>query len=300
MRDRASFTGYVIVVAAAIAFAGNNAFAVLAYEGGASPLTLITYRMIFTLLVLGAFMRLAGIPLGLSARDRRAAMLLGLLNGTMAFCLMSAFDNVEIGLAILVFYLYPVFTGIGAWLTAQEKLDRGIVIGLVGGFVGLALAIDVTGERSNAIGLALAGAASVLMAATALSGARILKTDNSRAVTLHMHVSASAMFILMSLGAGELSLPHSTTGWIGFAAVPFFYTLAVTAFFGGIPYIGAVRASLVMNLEPIASIALGFIVLHQVLTLRQLAGASVVILAVSATKWIGGRSRQSKMPPEKD
>ncbi|MEK9644547.1 MAG: DMT family transporter [Alphaproteobacteria bacterium] len=294
MKDQASIAGYLIVVVAAVAFAGNNAFAVLAYEGGASPLTLITYRMIFTLFVLAAFMRITGIPLGLSARDSRSAMLLGLLNGTMAFCLMSAFDNVEIGLAILVFYLYPVFTGFGAWLGAQEKLDRGIVIGLVGGFCGLALAIDVTGERGNAIGLALAGVASVMMAATALVGARILKTDNSRAVTLHMHVSASAMFILISIGAGEMSLPNNTPGWIGFAAVPLFYTVAITAFFGAIPYIGAVRASLVMNLEPIASIALGFIVLHQVLTIRQLAGAMIVIIAVSATKLIGGKSRHQK------
>ena len=42
-----------------------------------------------------------------------------------------------------------------------------------------------------------------------------------------------------------------------------------------------------MNLEPIASIALGFILLGQVLSPQQLLGAAVVIGAVTAVKWLG-------------
>lgn len=289
MREGASIGGYLVVLVSALAFAGNNALTVVAYEGGATPLTLITFRMIFTLAALAAILRLMGATIRLPARERYAALALGALNGTMAYCLVSAFHHIAVGLAVLVFYLYPVFTGLGAWLTGQERLNRGLVVGLAGGFVGLALAIEVTGEVGNTTGLLFAAAAAVMMAVTALLSARYMSTGNARAVILHMHISSSALFVVISLIAGHLALPTTTQSWAGLGGVLVLYTLAVTAFFSGIAYVGAVRASLVMNLEPVASITLGFVLLGQLLTPRQLLGAAIVIAAVTAVKWMGGR-----------
>ena len=96
---------------------------------------------------------------------------------------------------------------------------------------------------------------------------------------------------MVSLAFWELNLPQTTQGWVGYIAVPVFYTIAISAFFAGISLIGAVRASLVMNLEPVGSIALGFILLGQVLTPRQLLGAAIVIGAVTATKWLVGKRK---------
>lgn len=291
MNQPSAAIGYIIVIISALAFAGNNALAVLSYEAGTTPLTLITGRMIFTLIALFLIMKFSGLAIPLPKRERYAALGLGVLNGTMAFCLMSAFNHVAVGLAVLVFYLYPVLTGIGAWATGQERLNAGLVVGLVGGFAGLALALEITGESANALGVGLAAIASVLMAATALLSARVLKTDNARSVTLHMHISAAALFVLVSVVLGDLSLPQTTRGWVGYIGVPLFYTVAVATLFAGIAHIGAVRTSLVMNLEPVASIVLGFILLGQVLTPRQLLGAAIVIGAVTAIKWLGGKKK---------
>lgn len=293
MKDTSPITGYIVVIVSALAFAGNNVFAVLSYEGGTTPLTLITFRMALTLIALAAMMKLMGIAIPLPTRERNAAFGLGLLNGVMAFCLMSAFDHIDVGLAILVFYLYPVLTGVGAWLSRQETLNRGIIIGLVGSFGGLALALNVTGEMGNLHGIALAGGAAILMTLVILLSARVLQTDNARSVTLHMHVSAASLFIIISLIAGELSLPGTPGGWIGFIGVPLFYTVAVATFFAGIAMIGGVRTSLIMNLEPVASIALGFILLGQVLSPRQLLGAAIVIAAVTAVKWLSGAKKNA-------
>lgn len=289
MNDRSPVIGYLIVIAAALAFAGNNAFAVWTYEGGATPLTLITVRNVFTLIALTVLMLVARRTIALPRRERNAALGLGLLNSTMAFCLMSAFDHIAVGLAILIFYLYPVLTGLGAWLTRQESLNWGILIGLVGSFAGLALALGATNTSVSMLGMVLAAAAALQMTAVILLSARVLQTDNARSVTLHMHISGAAMFIIISMIAGDFSLPQTERGWIGLIAVPVFYTIAVASFFAGIAWIGGVRTSLVMNLEPIASIALGFIVLGQVLSERQLLGAAIVIAAVTAVKWISGK-----------
>ena len=108
MSKSAPFVGYVIVIVGALAFAGNNVFAVFTYEAGTTPLTLITGRMVFTFAALWLIMKIVGSSILLPKKERNAALGLGVLNGIMAFCLMSAFDHVAVGLAVLVFYIYPL------------------------------------------------------------------------------------------------------------------------------------------------------------------------------------------------
>lgn len=280
--------GYAIVVTSAVAFACNNAFAVLAFNGGATPLTTVTVRNVIALAALALLLKASRARIALPRRERWIAMGIGILTGGVAFCLMSAFDLIAVGLAVLIFYLYPIITGLGAWAIGQEKLSRGLIAGLVGGFAGLALALEFAGSGSSGPGLALAAAAAIFMATVVLVSARVLEAGNSRAVTVHMHISASAMFIALSLAMGEFALPETARGWTGFLAVSLFYTIAVACFFAAISRIGGVRASLVMNLEPVATIALGFVLLGQILTARQLLGAAVVLAAVTAVKWFGG------------
>lgn len=287
------FFGYLIVVIAALAFAGNNVFAVLSYESGTTPLTLITVRMAIALIALTILMLVTGRSILLARRERNAALALGVLQAVMSYCLMAAFDHIAVGLAVLIFYLYPVLTALGAWLMRQETLNRGIFIGLIGSFGGLALALGDTGATVSILGMALAAAAALFMTCVILLSAKILQTDNSRAVTVHMHISGALIFVVISLIAGEFSLPQTDRGWIGLIAVPLFYTIAVATFFAGIAWVGGVRASLVMNLEPIASIALGFILLGQSLSERQLLGAAIVIMAVTAVKWLSGKKSVS-------
>ena len=283
--------GYAIVITSAVAFACNNAFAVLAFNGGATPLTTVTVRNVIALAVLALLLKASRGRIALPRRERWTAMGIGVLTGGVAFCLMSAFDLIAVGLAVLIFYLYPIITGLGAWATGQEKLGRGLIAGLVGGFAGLALALEFAGAGDSGPGLALAAAAAIFMATVVLVSARVLDSGNSRAVTVHMHISASVIFIALSLATGEFALPktaQTAQGWTGFLAVSLFYTIAVACFFAAISRIGGVRASLVMNLEPVATIALGFVLLGQVLTARQLLGAAVVLAAVTAVKWFDG------------
>ncbi len=283
------FLGHAVVVVSATTFAGNNVFAGLAFEGGASPLTLVAARTVFAAAALAVLLRLTGGEISLPRRERRVAAGLGLLNGAMAFLLMSAFDLIAVGLAVLIFYLYPVLTGILAWVVGQDRIDRGLAFALVGGFGGLVLALEYSGEGDDLLGMALAAAAALLMAVTIVVSVRVLRSGNSRAVTLHMQGSSAVMFAVALAAFGEVSLPGTSAGWAASAAVLLLYTVAIASFFAGVARAGGARAALLMNLEPVASIALGFALLGQALTPRQLVGAAVVLAAVSAVKWLKAR-----------
>ncbi len=286
-----TIAGYLFVVISALSFASNNAFAVIGYRGGSTPLSLLTFRSLFALIALTLIIKSIGAPISLPTRQRNIALGLGILNALLSLALMSSFAHAPIGLAVLVFYLFPILTGVSASALGQEKLTKSLIFGLIGCFIGLLLTIEINLEKEVLFGLVLAGIAAFLMTAINLISARVLNTGNVWSVTLHIHISATILLILITIITTDFSLPVTTSGWGGVWGAAIFYTVAITAYFAAIARIGAIRSGLVMNLEPVGSIVLGFVWLSQILTLRQLIGAAIVICTVSALKWFEQSSK---------
>ena len=286
-----AIAGYFLVVISALSFASNNALAVIGYRGGSTPLTLLTFRSLFALIALALVIKLIRIPISLPTRQRNIALGLGILNALLSLALMTSFAHTPIGLAVLVFYLFPILTGVSAPAFGQEKLTKSLIFGLIGCFIGLVLTIQITLEKEVLFGLVLAGVAAFLMTVINLISARVLNTGNVWSVTLHIHISASILLILITIITTDLSLPVTTYGWGGVWGAALFYTIAITAYFAAIARIGAIRSGLVMNLEPVGSIVLGFVLLSQILTVRQLIGAAIVIFTVTAVKWFEQKSK---------
>lgn len=285
-----SSLGLILCVVSALSFAAGSSSAVLSYQAGVTPVSLITTRILFTVGVLWLFIRVTGGTTRLPRRDRNIALALGVLLGAQSYALYQAIELIPVALAILTFYLYPLMIGIGVHFTGREPITKALAAGLVGAFIGLALALDVTGDGLHGPGIALAAASAATFTVIAMvTQPLIARAGDSRPITLHMHYTAAVVFIGIDIVLGSFPLPSGTTGWIAFAAVPVFYSIAITTFFIAFAHIGPVRTSLVMNLEPIASIAFGFVLLGQVLTPMQLTGAAVVIVSISAVRLEGAR-----------
>jgi len=282
--------GFCLAVTAAVSFAVGSSLAVITYQDGASPLSLITTRIAFTIIVLWMFIRMTGGKTGLERRDRNISLMLGLVLGVQSYTLYEAIKLLPVALAILTFYLYPLLIAVSVHFMGRERISPVLAMSLIGAFVGLALALDVGGGGLDTMGVALSVASAVTFTIMAVSTQpMIARTGDSRPINLHMHYSGLVAFVLIDLALGEFDLPSGTTGWLAYAAMPFFYAIATTTFFIALGHIGPVRSSLVMNLEPVMSIILGFLILGQVLTPLQLGGAAIVIAAVIAVKLDGFR-----------
>jgi drug/metabolite transporter (DMT)-like permease len=71
---------------------------------------------------------------------------------------------------------------------------------------------------------------------------RIFGAGDSRRVTLHMAGVAAAVLIVICAAYGELPLPQTAFGWLGFIGTSAFYASAIIAFFIAISMIGRDRA----------------------------------------------------------
>ncbi len=214
---------------------------------------------------------------------------LGVLLGAQSYTLYKSFELIPVGLTMIIFYVYPLIVGVVAGVTGLDRMSRALAVALVTAFAGLVLVFNVSGADLSGAGALYAFLSAISWSAMTLLSVRVIRDCDPRAASLNMQVSAATIFIVIWLVSGGVTLPSSTFGWVSFLAMPICYAIAITTFFASVSLIGSVRASLFMNIEPISTITLGFVVLGQVLTPLQLAGAALVIGAIFALKWDADR-----------
>jgi len=257
------------------------------------PFTLVLLRVALAALMLLPLLWLYRIrfPGGLSGWMPFIAI--GLFNNVLPFSLIVVGQTyIPSGLASILNATTPLFTVIVMTAAGEEKLlarrIAGVVVGLLGVIV---LHGDGIGlERGQGIGILLCLAAALSYGVSALV-ARRLPSDVPPlgAATFQMLASAAMMTVVAGLveHPWRLPMPGATT-WlavIGLAALS--TALAYIVFFQILRRSGATNVMLVTLLVPVTAILLGWLVLGEKISLREIAGALVI---GSALLLIDGRA----------
>ena len=269
------------VLGIAAVFSMVSICARIAYDAGSNALTVITIRTVFVVSVLWLFLKARRTSWQLPSTDRKRALALGALLALSTWALNKALEIIPVAIAILIHYTYPLLTGIASWVTGTERFSARVAITLVLAFSGVALTLQVTDGPLNIAGLMYAFASSVGWGILIYLTGRSFRGGDSRPRTLHMMLSAAVLLIGVCALTGDVSVPTVLRGWIGFTAVPFFYGVAIVSTMAAVSTIGAVKTSVYMNFEPVATIFFSALLLDQYMSPIQLAGAVLVILALS-------------------
>jgi drug/metabolite transporter (DMT)-like permease len=273
--------GVILTILVAISFAVNSTLAAIAYQHGANPLSALTFRTAAAALTVLIILRVWRVPVNISGRVKLIGIGLGGFLAAYSYGVLGAIEHLPVALVVLTFYLYPMLTGFGAWITGQEPITPRQVIALLAAFAGLALALDVFGQSLSLTGIAMAAGAAVIITVMMLIMAPLVKGRDSRPISLYMLASGACVFIILDIIAGEFALPASLEGRLAFAGVGAFYSFSIIGIFVAISKIGPVRVALLMNVEPLSSVILGVAVLGQVLTPIQFLGAAIVLAAIT-------------------
>lgn len=289
-RAGAALLGVLAVVAAAAGISFSSVLSPLAYAEGANAYTLILLRFIGSAGLCGLWLKSRGASLQL----HRSALLVcfgaGLGYAAGSGLLLVAFQTVPVSLAVLVFFTFPLLTLLWTALLERRIPAPRLIACVLAAFAGLAVMLGVETKQLHPVGLACA-----LMAAFGVSSAfvwtgRALTGVPSVLVTFHMSLvglMAAALLVLL----GDLWSPPQADGpgWLLVVGVVAGFCLAFFGMFAGVQRIGALPAALLMNLEPVFTVSLAFLLLGERLTGVQLAGALLVVAAVSlAQRWMAG------------
>lgn len=278
----------LILATLACSFAGNHIAARIAFDHDAGLLLAMLCRSGGTLLVLAVLVLWQRDSLRLSSSTWGWQLLLGLLLTVQSFCIYSAVARIPVALALLVVNLSPILLALLTWALggAAPTGRAAIIMGLI--LFGLVLALDVPARLAGQAQLEanwIAGVLFSLIAAGVFAMALWiteyrLSTMPGRVrsmLTMAVVFSASAMLGASGELPGGLGLPNAAAGWIALACLVLLYGTAFSLLFILMPRLDIARNAPVMNMEPVAGMLLGWLVLGQLLGPLQVLGGLIVV-----------------------
>lgn len=283
--------GLALIAGIAVLFASNHVAARLAFDHGTSVVTAVLVRSAVTALAVAVLLRATATPWSLAAPTRRHAVLIGLVLSVQSVCLYASVARIPVALALLTFNSFPVVLALLSWATGGERPARRTAIAMPVILSGLVLALDVPGVLMSgghtledpmrfAAGVGFGLAASLAFGTALLLTTRWMGAVDGRVRTLWSMGVVSAVTLAGGLAIDGFAWPADTLGWTGLALLTVLYGTAFTSLFVVLPRLGAVNAAPAMNLEPIASMALAWLLLGQRIGWVQVAGGVLVVGAI--------------------
>jgi probable blue pigment (indigoidine) exporter len=280
--SRASIRQIGPALLGAFSFACADVLIKVTFRAGADALTASTLRGIVGLAFLMLWLRFGQKSASVSPRARRIALALGVLFAANVFLVFKAVEAIEVPIAILTYFVYPLLTGISAAAVGLEPLSwKGAVAALIA-FVGLGVMLG-----AHPAGLALAGVVAALAAAVCrvlllLLTRALLQGVNPLAITLYSLVSSTGLFVLASLVLLDWQPPATALGWVAVIALGISVMGGILGVFASTGRIGPFRTALFMNLEPLLTTIGSAVVLDEVITPVQALGGALMLGALMA------------------
>ena len=286
--DRTAYRrGLLFLLLSALGFSTSLVLANKALLAGASPLTINLARFIIASVLVFGFLKL-------TRRDVHApgsvvpAIVLGCLVLSLSLSYVSSTQYIPVSLAVLVFYTNPFMVALVARALDKTPLTPVRLLAMVVAFAGLGMALEIW----NAFALDWRGVSLATLTALSLTGIYIVSGRAMRAIapqtlSFQAFLAAAVIVALITVLTGGPVWPQANTGWVWLALTGVFYALGQGFIFSGIALAGPVPSSLIMNLEPVFTIALAVLLLGDRLGPVQALGAGLVIAAVYAVSRTG-------------
>ena len=294
METRGSRIDWLIFLALGFFWGSSYLFIKIGVDHGLQPFTLIMFRLLIGLVLLGAVVAVAREPLPREPRMYGHLFVMGVINVAIPFSLITfAEQTVDSSLAAVINGAVPLFViVIAALFLKGETVTVNRLVGLAIGFVGVAIlvGIDITDFSSaNTIG------------ELALLGATISYAIGNVYAKAHVHglrpmIPAVFQVFFGLLVTGVLAfaierplavawVPESlfSVVWLGLLGSG----LAYLCYFRILQHWGATRTSMVAYLLPVVGIGLGALVLSEPVSASTLIGTVLVIggIALVNARW---------------
>lgn len=277
--------GTALTFMACLGFTIVPALAKSSYDAGANALGVMTVRFsVATVLLLVArlvFGRKESWP------DRRRTIEL-LIIGAVGITAVSltyfiAIDDIDTSLAIVLWYVYPIFVVAVSWVLFKKRPRRNVFVALPFTLAGIAI---TAGQVSGGSGTAI----TLVMVSSFLFSFYILALDRaSRGVGLITNVTVLSIgtaigywiVCLTPITPLEARFPDDTRTWVLITTLAVFGTTAPFLFsVAGLTRLEASTYSVITTIEPVLGIIVAVLFLGESMSATRLIGAALVIGAL--------------------
>jgi drug/metabolite transporter (DMT)-like permease len=280
----ALLAGLAIAVVGAVLFSTKAVLAKLLYRYHIDAVTLIAFRMLFSVPVFAAVaiwkMRTEA---PLSWADRWKLIGLGLVGYYLSsFLDFLGLQYISVGLERLILFMTPTFVLLITGMFFKRPISRTEWLALVVSYCGIVLVFvhDLTGGAGSTVvgSLLVLGSASSYALYLLGSGEMVRRIGSLRLVAYAMCVSSFACIgQFFVLRPASLLVQPMAVYWLSLANGVFCTILPVFMTMVAVQRIGAATASQAGMIGPVSTLFLGAIVLGEPITAVQLGGTALVL-----------------------
>lgn len=282
-----SVRGYLLAAVAEITYGMNPLFTLPLYAEGMDANSVLFFRYLFAVPVLGLMILARGRSFKVAWRDVPLLGVFGILCAVSSLTLYMSYNYMDAGIASTMLFVYPLIVALLMWLFFKEKMTLRTVVCIAMALAGIGLLYK------SSDGTTLSTAGTLLVMGSALSYALYLVgVDHGRikeiptvTVTFYILLFGWVLFAASALGNGTgIALPPREKWylWGNMVALGIFPTaISFLCTTKAISYIGPTPVAILGALEPATAIFFGVTVFHEQLTVRDVCGLLLIIMAVT-------------------
>ena len=276
--------GYILGSIAAASYGMNPLFALPLYKAGMDPDSVLFFRYLFAIPLLGIMIKARGRSFKIQRKETFPLIIMGLLVALSSLTLFLSYNYMAAGIASTLLFVYPIMVALIMAMVFKEKLALQTIVCMLLALGGIGLLY----KSEDVSTLSLIG--TLLVFASSLSYAiyivginqTSLKNVATLKVTFYVLLFGLSLFVARLLYSGVLNTPDQWYLWANLLALAVFPTaISFLCTTGAIQYIGSTPTAILGALEPVTAIFFGIAVFGESLTVRESFGLVMIIVAVT-------------------
>lgn len=276
--------GYLLGALAAASYGMNPLFALPLYSDGMDPYSVLFFRYLFAIPILGIMLKARGRTFAVSRHDILPLVVMGLLLAMSSLSLFLSYNYMEAGIASTMLFVYPIMVAVIMAIFFHERITAQTASCILVALVGIALLYKGSdGATLDATGVmwVMVSALSYALYIVGVNRPR-LKGIATLKLTFYALVFGFSIFIVCTDFGRALTFPSAWYKWGNLVALALFPTaISFLCTTQAIQYIGSTPTAILGALEPLTAVFFGVTVFGEALTPRLMFGIVMIIAAVS-------------------
>ena len=276
--------GYILGSIAAASYGMNPLFALPLYKAGMDPDSVLFFRYLFAIPLLGIMIKARGRSFKIQRKETFPLIIMGLLVALSSLTLFLSYNYMAAGIASTLLFVYPIMVALIMAMVFKEKLALQTIVCMLLALGGIGLLYkSEDGSTLSLIGTLLVFASSLSYAIYIVGiNQTSLKNVATLKVTFYVLLFGLSLFVARLLYSGVLNTPDQWYLWANLLALAVFPTaISFICTTGAIQYIGSTPTAILGALEPGTAIFFGIAVFGESLTVRESFGLVMIIVAVT-------------------
>jgi drug/metabolite transporter (DMT)-like permease len=257
--------GGVLAAAASLQFGAIVVTGKRVVERGMSVESMLAYRFGVAAVLLAVLLSALRRPLVAARGERGGLALLAVVGyAAEATFFFTATRHGTAAAVSLLFFTYPVFVTLGAWLAGRGAPARLTIVALACAFAGAAIVAGAgSGLAIEAAGVVFALASALTYSAYLVGSDVVLRRTSPLTSAMWVSAGASASLFAFSVVASRYTSPQVAADWWSILGMGVASAGAFACLLGALQRIGAVRTAIISATEPLSAAFLGYVFLDE-------------------------------------